>query len=656
MPRPRSQSRELRAAKRWRPNCCACAHDQNSYLGLGAVVLIFIACAGPEGPAGPAGPKGDTGAPGDVGATGPEGPQGPGGPQGPAGDAGPQGLPGVSTGTLRGVVTLESTGAPVSGASVAIHPDPQLPAMTADGGYAFDMLPVGVYEVTATLAANLPAKAMVSVLAGQTATLDLAIHDYKAASDTCMQCHATTNPQLIADYKTSSMAPFVSCQDCHAANPSMTTPGPKHRLRPPPETCGGCHQDQYRGHQSNRHSIGMQRVYEAGRYDDLPPCTTGQNALGSGGVATCEQCHNVEFKCDSCHSRHLFDAKQARSPISCATCHMGPDHPQWEIYQTSKHGVLWSTRGETVGPTCAGCHMPNKRTGLDGGTYSDHDLSFGIAYGPVGGAASHLSIRRNGQLPYVLNGTTLEPNPAFDPAAPYDMAGGDGGADPGSLYYPLDKPGKIVQVADPVAVLDARRAQMTQVCTKCHAQSFATDRLAIADGLHKNVTSVVNEAKDIIYALNYDGLLEPAPSGGVRPPNPDTVADIVLAGTMLYRNLSAIERDFFKMYKYDNVKAWHGAYHFNPDYAHWYGWAELNLSFADIADEATKTRRDYALLYAVENNLSTVWDVPYQGVIYATGSMTKLYDLYPAGNPVVQPYGTNGPTVTYDGGTLFTFH
>lgn len=198
---------------------------------------------------------------------------------------------------------------------------------------------------------------------------------------------------------------------------------------------------------------------------------------------------------------------------------------------------------------------------------------------------------------------------------------------------------------------------MVQVCSKCHAQSFAAERLDIADGLHKNVTSVVNEAKDIVYALNYDGLLEPAPSGGVRPPNPDTVASIVLAGTQLYRNLSAIERSFFKMYKYDNVKAWHGAYHLNPDYAHWYGWAELNMDLADIADEATKTRRDYALIQAVRTGTTNVWNVPYQGVVYATGSMDKLYDLFPAdAGMTVYPFGPNGPQVTYDGGTLFTFH
>lgn len=556
---------------------------------------------------------------------------------------------------------FQSTKAVAPMVTIALAPNPQLPqTSSATGNWSFADLPSGVYEVTFTHARATPFKKSVSILSGQTATLDVELHDYVAASDTCMTCHATSNPQLIADYKASSMAPYVSCADCHADNPAVANDfGDNHRLRPAAEQCATCHQEQFRGHQANRHSIGMQRVYESGRYDDLPPCTTGQNALGSGGVATCTQCHNIEQSCDSCHSRHLFDAKQARAPVSCATCHMGPDHAQWEMYSTSKHGVLNATRGETVGPSCAGCHMPNKGTKPDGGVFTDHDLSFGLAWGPVGGAASHVGIRRNGQLPYVLTGTTLSANPAFDPYAPYDMTlPADAGADPGSLYYPLDKPGRIVQVTDPANVLNARRAQMVQVCTRCHAQSFATERLDIADGLHRNVTSVVNEAKDIIYALNYDRLLEPAASGWVRPANPDTAAEIVLAGTQLYRNLSSIERTFFKMYKYDNVKAWQGAYHFNPDYAHWYGWAELNMDLTDIASEAGQLRRDYALIWAVENNATTVWQVPYQGVVYATGSMTKLYDLYApdAGSQVIQPYGPNGPSVNYDGGTLFVFH
>ena len=43
--------------------------------------------------------------------------------------------------------------------------------------------------------------------------------------------------------------------------------------------------------------------------------------------------------CDACHTRHTFSKKEAQQPQACQTCHMGFDHPQWEMYSASKHGV-----------------------------------------------------------------------------------------------------------------------------------------------------------------------------------------------------------------------------------------------------------------------------------------------------------------------------
>ncbi len=34
-------------------------------------------------------------------------------------------------------------------------------------------------------------------------------------------------------------------------------------------------------------------------------------------------------------------ARRARQPESCGKCHLGPDHPQKEIYEESKHGVAF---------------------------------------------------------------------------------------------------------------------------------------------------------------------------------------------------------------------------------------------------------------------------------------------------------------------------
>ena len=83
--------------------------------------------------------------------------------------------------------------------------------------------------------------------------------------------------------------------------------------------------------------------------------------------------------CSACHSRHDFSPRRARQPENCGKCHLGPDHPQKEIYDESKHGVAFrDLLGEmnldaktwvlgkdySAAPTCATCHMcANMRNG-----------------------------------------------------------------------------------------------------------------------------------------------------------------------------------------------------------------------------------------------------------------------------------------------------
>jgi hypothetical protein len=87
------------------------------------------------------------------------------------------------------------------------------------------------------------------------------------------------------------------------------------------------------------------------------------------GVQTCAL---PIWRCQTCHQRHEFSLAQARKPETCNACHIGPDHPQWEIYQESAHGIAYQTGGQnwnwgagagtlTVkdfpAPTCATCHF-----------------------------------------------------------------------------------------------------------------------------------------------------------------------------------------------------------------------------------------------------------------------------------------------------------
>ena len=79
-----------------------------------------------------------------------------------------------------------------------------------------------------------------------------------------------------------------------------------------------------------------------------------------------------EGACSACHSRHQFSTAQARQPDNCGKCHLGPDHPQKEIYEESKHGIAFKAYKDqmnldsakwvvgvdyTAAPTCATCHM-----------------------------------------------------------------------------------------------------------------------------------------------------------------------------------------------------------------------------------------------------------------------------------------------------------
>lgn len=76
--------------------------------------------------------------------------------------------------------------------------------------------------------------------------------------------------------------------------------------------------------------------------------------------------------CGSCHPEHKFSLEFARSPESCASCHLGPDHPQKEMFEGSKHGQIFAIHedeynltkdpeemgAEEMGaPTCYTCHM-----------------------------------------------------------------------------------------------------------------------------------------------------------------------------------------------------------------------------------------------------------------------------------------------------------
>jgi len=96
-----------------------------------------------------------------------------------------------------------------------------------------------------------------------------------------------------------------------------------------------------------------------------------------------------------------------------------------------------------------------------------------------------------------------------------------------------------------------------------------------ADQVKKEARKVLAEAEKTIRDLETEGIL---------------AKGVTLGRGQLYEGTSRIESLYYRMFQFHNVYAWKGAYHFSADFAHWYGWAHLQMSLIEIKEEARKLK------------------------------------------------------------------
>ncbi len=219
------------------------------------------------------------------------------------------------------------------------------------------------------------------------------------AGQVCIDCHQTTTPGIVDQWQHSAHAKAgVDCYACHRANEkdpaTFDHNGQKIAVIVTPEYCKRCHAKEVAQFEKSRHANAAQFI---GSLDNvLGEIVEGGPAAMNG----CRQCHGSDVKyagdgkfdyttwpnsgigrvnpdgskgsCAACHGRHSFSSAQARNPENCGKCHMGPDHPQIEIYNESKHGIQFRAnvaqmnlasktwvvgKDYSAAPTCATCHM-----------------------------------------------------------------------------------------------------------------------------------------------------------------------------------------------------------------------------------------------------------------------------------------------------------
>lgn len=259
---------------------------------------------------------------------------------------------------------------------------------------------------------------------------ELATVSASKSEDECMVCHNNHTPGIIVQYGDSQhYKSNVSCADCHKV--AEDYPGAKQH----PEQdfyvlplsssgrCQTCHQTQVNQFNLSRHSLPAYVAYAGtealneehlAMYNAIPeggslPGGRDRNAIYhlEGPAITrfaCETCHNVGKPnpdgsigdCTSCHLRHEFSIEQVRKPQTCNACHIGPDHPQWEIYHESPHGIAYVTGGDDwnwdaepgtlsvtdfPAPTCAICHFSG--FGSSGTTHDVGDRLTWYLFAPI---------------------------------------------------------------------------------------------------------------------------------------------------------------------------------------------------------------------------------------------------------------------------------
>ncbi len=409
-------------------------------------------------------------------------------------------------------------------------------------------------------------------------------------STSCAGCHRGLHPTIVRQFEGSAMGragtqnPRVeyvtrsmTCAGCHGVDHDqiMASQG-----RVPETTCAGCHPTIYKEHVLDAgHSYGpgpgdlginWERNIGVPHYEQMPrkvmemgcdPCHAQAGATAAEYWSEEQQKYidtsslPIRNGCITCHTRHAFSLEEARKPEACYTCHMGPDHPNYEAYMSSKHGSIYAARGDEwdwnaplaqstwEAPTCAYCHMVYVDSA--GRRSSSHNMIGKIVWGMGVQAAT-------GQLEDIS-------------VTPENQAA---------------------------------RNEMVRVCMTCHSEDKARGYLKSADAHKLAGDALVVEARDILAGLYDDGIIEPGHgqlAAGLLPGPRFTATQLPTEFAQhwpagLYYNVTSIEREYFDMFFFSNLKSYKGAFHMSPDYAWWYGYADVLGHLARVRDEAQALR------------------------------------------------------------------
>ena len=385
----------------------------------------------------------------------------------------------------------------------------------------------------------------------------------------CIECHRQTTPGIFADWAKSRHANAnISCLDCHLIQPGdqdiakghdqyygrSDLPYGESKYKVPvasivtPKDCSRCHPDEATQYSRSKHANTLEIIWKID-----PWLNKGMNSDNERKTG-CFNCHGTVIaidgegkidpgtwpnagvgrlnldgskgSCTSCHTRHRFSVGEARMPEACDQCHLGPDHPQIEIYEESKHGTMyhaykdeynfdaaggtWTPGVDYRAPTCAGCHMPGS-----GKVLTSHDVTERLSW--------------ETQAPLTVRPSEFKPFPA-------------------STNW------------------QAERDKMKAVCSQCHSDAWIND---FYDGFDK----AVKEYNEVYFKPAKAKLDELYEKG-------------LLDKTKFFDE--HLEVQYYELWHHEGRRARMGAMMMAPDYAWWHGFYECKNRFNQFMEEAAE--------------------------------------------------------------------
>ena len=427
-----------------------------------------------------------------------------------------------------------------------------------------------------------------------------------STSDKCVECHLKQSPALVMEWQRSRHATNgVGCLDCHGAKKedvdAWLHEGATIATLVTPKDCAQCHDTEFQQFERSHHAQAGEIL--ASLDNVLAEKVAGMPGNNADAVNGCWQCHGaiVKFQrdnkgailrapsgkplldpntwpnsgigrlnpdgskgsCHACHSRHSFEAKLSRSPENCGKCHMGPDHPQIEIFDESKHGIAFYANRDkmaldkegdwvlgkdySAAPTCASCHIGSYSTPNGKVSGNSHDVGERISWTlrPVISAKLNLVQFEDGF------------KEDYPDTRPLPKVGEEVATTEKIVENEKLVTKKVIRRVKAIITWNQRRDAMKGACLNCHNNTYVDNFYTQFDDLVMLYNDKFGRpAQKFMDELTADGALNP------KAPFEHEVQWI-----------------FYELWHHEGRRARHGASMMGPDYTHWHGMYEVSKHF-----------------------------------------------------------------------------